>query len=212
MYLTRMKLDATRRNVMKALVAPNIFHGTIENCFDGDKSRKLWRIDSLSGNLYLMLLSEDVPDLKKAYEQLGDDKSEKPWETLPYEKLLNRIENDSSWHFRLVANPTKSVKKLDGKRGTVCAHITEKYQQQWLKEQAAKHGFALADSDFLVTRRQWFRFHKKKGDRHLVSLLCVSYEGKLTVTDVELFKRTLLEGIGRGKAYGMGMMTIVKGV
>ena len=31
----------------------------------------------------------------------------------------------------------------------------------------------------------------------------------LTVTDAELFKKLLTEGIGRGKAYGLGLMTVI---
>ena len=36
-----------------------------------------------------------------------------------------------------------------------------------------------------------------------------TYEGVLTVTDEELFKAALVQGIGREKAYGLGMLTIV---
>ena len=42
-----------------------------------------------------------------------------------------------------------------------------------------------------------------------VSLLAVTYEGLLTVTDAALFRRTLTEGIGRGKAYGLGLLTVM---
>lgn len=45
-----------------------------------------------------------------------------------------------------------------------------------------------------------------------VSLLSVTFEGFLTVTDADLFRCTLTEGIGRGKAYGMGMLTVVRAV
>ena len=43
-----------------------------------------------------------------------------------------------------------------------------------------------------------------------VSLLAVTYEGVLRVTDAALFRRTLTEGIGRGKAYGMGLLTVMR--
>ena len=41
-------------------------------------------------------------------------------------------------------------------------------------------------------------------------LLAVTYEGVLTVTDTELFCKALTEGIGRGKAYGMGLLTVAR--
>jgi CRISPR system Cascade subunit CasE len=43
-----------------------------------------------------------------------------------------------------------------------------------------------------------------------VSLYTVTYEGILEITDVELFKEVLTKGIGRGKAYGCGMLTIAR--
>ncbi|MCI5956432.1 MAG: type I-E CRISPR-associated protein Cas6/Cse3/CasE [Clostridiales bacterium] len=43
-----------------------------------------------------------------------------------------------------------------------------------------------------------------------VSLQAATFEGLLTVTDAERFRRTLTEGVGRGKAYGLGLLTIVR--
>ena len=43
-----------------------------------------------------------------------------------------------------------------------------------------------------------------------VSLLAVTFTGILTVTDKMRFRKTLMEGIGRGKAFGMGLLTVIK--
>ena len=37
----------------------------------------------------------------------------------------------------------------------------------------------------------------------------VTFEGMLKVTDAELFRKTLREGIGKEKAYGCGLMTVL---
>ena len=39
-------------------------------------------------------------------------------------------------------------------------------------------------------------------------LLAVTYEGILTVTDEDSFRKALVNGIGREKAYGLGMITV----
>ena len=39
-------------------------------------------------------------------------------------------------------------------------------------------------------------------------MLSVTYEGVLTVVDAEIFKKALVNGIGREKAYGMGLLTV----
>ena len=71
----------------------------------------------------------------------------------------------------------------------MAAHCSTKYQKQWLLDRAAKHGFALREEEFTVTRVQWQHF-AKHGTRP-VTLLC--------------------QGMGRGKAYGLGLMTVMRG-
>ena len=132
-------------------------------------------------------------------------------ETRSYDPLLQRVEPGSCWQFRLTANPTKSCKdpQNPAARGTVAAHCTTQYQKQWLLERAAKHGFALREEEFTVTRVQWQHF-AKYGTRP-VTLLAVTYEGILQVTDAEQFRALLCQGMGRGKAYGLGLMTVMRG-
>lgn len=211
-FLTRFQLDFTKRSTMKALVSPNLFHGAVESAFPGERKRCLWRIDSLSGRNYLLLLSTEKPNLMHAVKQFGVEDNEPLWETKEYTPLLDRIQNGTKWRFRLTANPTKSCKNSSEKekRGTVYAHITPEYQKQWLLERSEKHGFTLEENSFSVVEHKWQKFFKGSERRHPVTLLSVTYEGYLTVKDAELFKNTLVNGLGRGKAYGMGMLTVVK--
>ena len=37
-----------------------------------------------------------------------------------------------------------------------------------------------------------------------------SFEGLLRVTDAALFREALTRGIGRGKAYGLGLLTLMR--
>lgn len=209
MYLTRMELDIKKRETMKALISPNLFHGAIESAFFGEKTRKLWRIDNIRQHYYLLLLSDVEPKLSNVVSQFGFDETNVGWETKDYKVLLNRVENNSNWHFRLIANPTKSCRQV-GKRGKIQAHITPYYQKQWLVERCEKHGFSLLEEDFDVVESKWYKFYKKGNRNKQVTMLSVTYEGKLTVIDKEKFTKTLTDGIGREKAYGMGMLTIIK--
>ena len=206
MYLSRVELDPTRRSTMTALAAPQKFHGAVESAFSGERRRRLWRLDRLGEKLYLLLLSEEMPDLSGVVEQFGTGAAP---ESRNYDPLLARITPGSRWQFRLAANPTKSCKDAQkpAARGTVAAHCTTQYQKQWLLDRAAKHGFAVSEGAFAVTRKQTYHF-KKNGTRP-VTLLAVTYEGVLQVTDPEAFKALLCEGVGRGKAYGLGLMTII---
>ena len=207
MYLSRAELDPTRRETMVALISPQKFHGAVENAFAGARRRRLWRLDQLGEKLYLLLLSEERPDLTALCAQFGTGA---PPETRPYDPLLERVTAGSCWQFRLTANPTKSCKDTQNPaaRGTVAAHCTTQYQKQWLLERAAKRGFALREEGFTVTRVQWQHF-AKHGTRP-VTLLAVTYEGVLQVTDAEQFRALLCQGMGRGKAYGLGLMTVMR--
>ena len=49
----------------------------------------------------------------------------------------------------------------------------------------------------------------KEQGKNRVSIKGVTYEGILKVCDEDKFKELLVTGIGRGKAYGMGLLTIV---
>ena len=55
----------------------------------------------------------------------------------------------------------------------------------------------------------WRLMFNKRNER-MVRAFAVTYEGILKVNDVEKFKEILTEGLGREKAYGMGLMTIMR--
>jgi CRISPR system Cascade subunit CasE len=210
MYLTRVELDLQKRKTLQALSAPNLLHGAIEAGFSDGRKRKLWRIDQLNGCSYLLLVSEDKPELPSLVKQFGREPFETHALTKKYDAFLNRISTGRKYRFRLTANPTTSVMKEKGvkTRGRVYANITPRYQKKWLLERAEKHGFSLKNEEFDVVSSRWLRFRKKSGGMQ-VTLLSVSFEGVLTVTDAEKFREVLIRGIGREKAYGMGMMTVI---
>lgn len=203
MYLSRITLNIALRETMKALVSPSIFHGAVERSFDGARARRLWRIDDLNGKKYILILSEVEPDLKNFARQFGYDGE---YEIKDYAPLLNRILNGEKWRFRLTANPV--VSKSHGK---IMAHITPEFQKKWLRSRAEKLGFSLNEAEFQTVQSKWYDFRKKGGEgNYRIRLLSVTFEGILTVTDAEQFKATLCNGIGREKAYGQGLLTVMR--
>ncbi len=48
-----------------------------------------------------------------------------------------------------------------------------------------------------------------RGKRHDVQIRSCKFEGLLTVTDLDAFKNALINGIGHGKAYGLGLLNIL---
>lgn len=204
MILSRIALDTAKRPTMLALYNPSMFHGAVEQAFALRTGRRLWRVDTLQGERYLLLLSENAPDCTGIVRQFGTGKVP---EMCDYTPLLERIEQGSRWQFRLRANPTYSKSRAEG-RGSVHAHTSPEHQMRWLQEQGAAHGFSVVEDTAYSTQIRWYTFTKKAGSR--VRLLGVTYEGLLTVTDAQAFREALINGIGRGKAYGMGLLTVMR--
>lgn len=207
MYLTQMRLDINNRRTLSALASPAKLHGAVESAFSGQRQRNLWRIDSRGAQNYLLILSGEKPDLTQAVQQFAPPGE--TWQTKDYTQLLNRISQGSRWQFRLCANPTYSVPVGPGQRGRVCAHSTPEHQAAWLERQSERHGFVLKKDEFAVMKSVWYRFRKGNTGKN-VTFLAVTYEGYLEVRDPELFCRMLCSGIGHGKAYGAGLMTLVR--
>jgi len=215
MFLSRIQLNANLRDTMRALSSPKIIHNTIVTSFlhslDVDNERILWRVDYLGEKCFLLVLSAQQPDFKHIAERFGYPRNEPQWETKNYDLLLNRINTGQVWRFRLRANPVRSSSKekdpISG-RGKVFAHVTTEQQKQWLLSRAKNCGFLLNENEFDVVYTEWKKFNKGIDRSHEVSLRVSDFEGKLTIADVEIFKKVLLSGLGRAKAYGCGMMTI----
>lgn len=211
MYMSRVALDLGNRNTMQALASPNLFHGAIERGFTGERHRRLWRIDRLGDNCYLLLVSQDKPEMQHIAVQFGFPDRADSSQSKDYAPLLDRLAEGQRWQFRLKANPTHSnAKDADegASRGRLYAHVTQEQQKQWLLARQKSHGFDLKLEDFDVVHTQWLHF--RKGGSQMVTVRTATFEGVLTVRDAELLRKSLAEGIGRAKAYGCGLLTIVQ--
>ena len=97
--------------------------------------------------------------------------------------------------FKTVVNPTRRIaKKL---RAIDDAHVIEWFQtRSW--------GFETISCQLI--RSQWLRFAK---DGHDVSLKTSLIQGVLRVAARERYKESFVKGIGRGRAFGCGLLQIV---
>ena len=205
MYISRVEIDDRNRRKIKDLSHLGAYHNWVENCFPSEiaqheRRRHLWRIDQLHGKRYLLIVSEDKPETTGMlrYGVAGTAMVKE------YQPFLEKITLGEVMQFRLTANPTY---RTDGK---VYPHITVDQQKNWLLRKAAANGFEIMkNSDgsnaFDPVSRDWpVLYHQRQ-----VKISRVSFEGVLRVTDVNKFKDALTHGIGREKAYGMGMLTVI---
>lgn len=218
MYLSRIEIDTHNRQKMKDLTVLSAYHNWVEQSFPDERkasSRHLWRVDHLNGKDYLLILSKVQPDHQKMamYGVPGTAI------TKDYNQLLNDIHDGQQLRFRVTANPTYSVSLDPHVRGKLYPYVTIDQQKHWLLSKMDTNGFEILrkapglDPDNVnswafdtVKRSHPFLSHKKNRHVHISS---VSFEGLLTVKNANLFKQLLVNGLGREKAFGMGLMTVI---
>lgn len=216
MYLSRVEFDQASRKNLREMNHLGAFHHWVETSFPreiqtGERSRKLWRLDPLGGKLYLLIVSAEKPDLL-ALERYGVPGTA---ETKAYDAYLEQLAEGDLLGFRLVANPVVA-RKIDRKTGEKIAGAQERGKiipltnvteiEDYLLERASRAGFALEREHFTVTALTDEKLMKKQ--RRLM-LKRATFEGQLRITDIAQFRRTLVEGIGRQKAHGFGLLTVV---
>ncbi|MCL2249146.1 MAG: type I-E CRISPR-associated protein Cas6/Cse3/CasE [Oscillospiraceae bacterium] len=205
MYISRIKLNISNSKAMQAISSPQVVHALVEGCFV-QKNRTLWRMDSLGGNLYLLIVSKEEPNFDDLATQLCE--RGEIGHTKNYASFLTKIENGQRLRFRFRGNTVHSVVKNKGERGKVKPYFSEKNKREWVLKKAEKNGFVLEENDFAMVDTGQQRFNKRASRNH-VELSYATFEGVLTVADSEKFVTALTQGIGRGKAYGCGMMTVI---
>ncbi|MFJ4828757.1 type I-E CRISPR-associated protein Cas6/Cse3/CasE [Streptomyces sp. NPDC088747] len=157
------------------------------------------------------------------------------WQTRPYAPLLDRLTEGGTWAFRLTANPVHHIRRKEGEPTKRTAHLTPVHQKKWLLERQERAGFRIIekpDTSRLLPGGITHQGHEHHGDRYEltvrdqhplsftksggptqsprgpVSLVTVTFDGRLQVTDPQALRRTLTQGLGKAKAYGCGLMTL----
>ncbi|MGW4477026.1 type I-E CRISPR-associated protein Cas6/Cse3/CasE [Nonomuraea sp. NPDC004354] len=226
MNLTRFRLNTARIGARRLLSSPQMLHAAVMSSFaetppePGNGPRVLWRIDAISrAETYLYIVSPDKPDLTHLVEQAGWPQTGS-WDTFEYTPLLSRLAVGDRWSFRLTANPVHTARRTDDEPTKITAHIGVRHQTNWLLQRQQSAGFAVLpkpphrrhlpegdEHELVIHNRRQLAFGKS-GQRRPVTLMTVTYDGLLEITDVGAFRRTLTHGLGRAKAYGCGLMTL----
>lgn len=208
MYLSRVEIDNINRQKMKELTHAGAYHNWIEQCFPDEifkkiRSRKLWRIDYLNGKPHLIVQSESKPNLSNL-EKYGVQGTA---ETKDYEPFINKLSLDTEYLFRISVNPVISVKVPYESRGQVKQIIGTNYLMEFINKRSEKNGFSLNMDSVSIVNIERITIRKKNLNPETFSK--VDYEGILKITDLEKFKTLLVNGLGKKKAYGCGLLTVI---
>ena len=207
MILSQIELDGNRYKTIKALKNPVEFHRSIQKALAQERKKCLWRVDELRGKKYLLIVSEQPFEYPEILEnEFG--KKESPLKYKDYDPFLFSINDGSIWRFKLKGNPVRREKANGMKNGAYRQLFTVEDQIKWLERRAENNGFKLIE--VIPKKKEEYHFKKHREDKKYLTFQSITFEGTLEVTDFKKFKNLLCYGIGHGKAYGMGLFSVVR--
>jgi CRISPR system Cascade subunit CasE len=204
MYLSQLVLNTRQSQVHKELGNAHKFHQRIMQAFPDEESR-----DRPRGDWHILFRQEPDSDIVLVQSEIEPD-----WSKLPDQYLRNHAVKEANFtadqlaangifQFRLRANPSKR----DTKTKKTVGFSQRPDQLAWLERQADRCGFRLLTAD-VVPSPNIFGI-KKKGAAP-IRIATALFQGVLEVTAPEPFVSTVQHGLGRGKSYGCGLLSLAR--
>ena len=190
-YLTKLALDAAFCHKSRITDAYSLHRVVYSMLPRTDEPKRILYVDrgSVHGIREILILSAIMPDIPENV-------------TASIRKISEKFFTAQKYRFEILLNPVKCDAKTQ-KRQAVTGQLP---LLNYFAERMNKWGFdadlnhlgvtSLPSMNFCCNGRQ-YRFNRAK------------FHGILSVTDMELFRKTFISGIGHGKAFGFGLMQLV---
>lgn len=236
LFLTRIELNPGSPDVRRDLASPQDLHRTLSGAFPaievGDnvpasqrttprrRFNLLHRVeyDRRTGTTVLLVQSGVAPNwdlLSNGYATRIQSKT--------LHDRYSAIENGMSLIFRLHANPSKRVARSDN---SADARFLDNEKRRrvdirdrvgrvgWLERKGRECGFEIVRLNVKEpvplpgsAARGSVKFRRDR-DSDQITIGSVLFEGVLQVKDAESLRLALISGVGPGKAYGFGLLSV----
>jgi CRISPR system Cascade subunit CasE len=233
-YLSRLIVDARNRTVRHDLADCHALHRRMLAAFPvapaATTAREhfglLYRVEPLEHDpwrLRVLVQSAVEPDwslLPGSYLGASPDARGNP-AVRPLMGEYDQVQAGMELLFRLRANPTKRVSTKNTEqaaqwRGKRIELRREEDQLAWLARKGEQGGFRLVGvavqpdlPDVRVATQEKTRGRQpRNGTPRTLTFAAVLFAGRLQVTDRDAFLATLRGGIGSGKAFGFGLLSV----
>lgn len=234
MYLSKLSINVYSREFRRDHADIRQMHRTVMSGYPdlADKevpARRaqgvLWRLDGVRGGFIQYVQSNVEPD----WSRLPAGYLSGPAQVRSLQPVLDAIAPGRRFAFRLVANPTRAIPRRDQdkqeqeddtepKRRTQNMKVALRdpiKQVDWLIRKGGQHGFVIpatgAGQPDVTTSPcpdMIGQKEKPKNNKDRITVVPVRFEGFLVVTDAAAFADAVRNGIGRGKAYGCGLISL----
>ena len=185
--------------------------------------------------LSLYISSPVAPDPAGLVEQAGYE-TQGGVVVKNYDGFLHKLKAGQDWGFRITVNPVyrRAGQVNSRNRKKILGHITVDQQTRWFLDRVETHGFEILksaqaggdlpvledesgnrfDGENLVVSlvdRRLERFSRGSGKEKVqVTLQLATFQGILRVKNPAALCSALINGIGRAKGYGAGLMTLAR--
>lgn len=216
LHLSRLSLSPRSRQVAIDLANPYSLHQTLLNAFDTERhgearevsGRLLFRIEP--GRTYSPLPPVVlVQAFDKANWEAIAGRFPAYFDRSPEQKTVevNRyhLKPGTSVAFRIRVNPTWNEPVKGGKRGKRRPILDEDKQLDWFRKRILRNG---AEVIHAQARHEGMQYIRKSNSAKKAAIVCSFMEGTLRVRDGELLARAVAMGIGSGKAFGFGLLSL----
>jgi len=204
MYLSQLVLNERDRTVQRDFSNAHDLHRRIMQAFPDqqrDKPRADWNVlFRLEPDSSVILVQSAIePD----WSQLKPGYLVKEPITKPFDLEASQLDEGRVVQFRLKANPSKRDKET----GKTIGLFHQLDQVGWIERRASQHGFRLLSIDTIPTPNV---FGVKGKGNSPIRIVTVLYQGVLQITDPNLLNMAIRQGIGRGRSYGCGLLSIAR--
>lgn len=203
MFLSKLTLDPRQALARRDLGDAYEMHRTLARAFAPDTesapARFLWRLEAgprAEAEPTLLVQSAAPANWKPIESIAGYLRALQPNKQVDLDALVRA---GARYRFRLRANPTVT------RAGKRLGLVKEADQLAWIKRQADRGGFSLLSC--VRTGNDWIDVRQGRTG-HKISVHAASFDGVLNVLDATAVQRALLDGIGHGKAFGLGLLSV----
>ncbi len=203
LHLARLQLNAQHPDFRRDLRDAHALHQRVMSLFpdaQGDIATPraafgiLFRIEASRGGPVMLVqsaLPAHLDNLPIGYATAGDQRSQTP--------ILDWIDTGIDVKYRIAAHPT-SARRIPGQRRSTTISLEGEEAADWWIRKAETAGLELHSGGTghlapAITGRN-IRHHP------------IQFEGTATIGDPVAVRTALLQGIGKGKSYGCGLLTL----
>lgn len=201
MFLSRLTLPLADPEAQRLLADPYALHKALMGALPDRAGRMLYRVEPVPATgtrATVLVQSLDEPDWSDAGLPQGTAVECKAFDA--------EFRTGDRLRFRLKANPT-AKKRVEGRDDTTRVGIVKEDEQRaWLARKGERGGFE-PDGVVVIDEGQ---VKARRSNGRTMTFRSVRFEGALEVTDPGRLAETLRAGVGSGKAFGFGLLSLAR--